>query len=114
MNGQDEEEIIKDLEMAVSLGTSSIDIYPIDNVVTQVKLHKAIKNRGLGFTTATRKFSMNMLIDAYMRSKGFMLHNGHGYIRTPNVTSDIVTDEYSFVYREHVMDIQIMICMVLE
>ncbi len=102
MNGQDEEEIIKDLEMAVSLGTSNIDIYPIDNVVTQVKLHKAIKNRGLGFTTATRKFSMNMLIDAYMRSKGFMPHNGHGYIRTPNVTSDIVTDEYSFVYHEHV------------
>ncbi len=31
---------------------------------------------------------MNMLIDAYMRNKEFMPHNGHGYIRIPNASSD--------------------------
>lgn len=102
MNGQDEEDIIRDLEKAVALGTSNIDIYPIDNVMTQSKLHKSLRNNGDAITTATRKFSMNMLVDAYMRSKGFMPHNGHGYVRTDNVTSSVVTDEYSFIYHEHV------------
>lgn len=102
MNGQDEEDIIRDLEKAIDLGTTNIDIYPIDNVMTQAKLHKAIQNRELPLTTATRKFTMNMLVDAYMRSKGFMPHNGHGYFRCKNVTNEVVTDEYSFIYHEHV------------
>lgn len=79
MNGQDEEDIISDLEQAIALGTTNIDIYPINNVSTQPKLHKHIKDTNLGVTSATRKFTMNILIDAYMRSRGFMPHNGHGY-----------------------------------
>lgn len=102
MNGQDEEDIIRDLDKSICLGTSNIDIYPIDNVMTQPKLHKAIQDRGFPLTTATRKFAMNMLIDSYMRSKGFMPHNGHGYVRTNNVDQSVVTDEYSFKYHEHV------------
>ncbi|MGG6193357.1 coproporphyrinogen-III oxidase family protein [Pantoea allii] len=102
MNGQDEEDIIRDLEQAVSLGTSNIDIYPIDNVMTQAKLHKSIKNKEMPVTTATRKFTMNMLVDAYMRSRGFMPHNGHGYVRTKNVSDAVVSQDYSFVYHEHV------------
>lgn len=102
MNGQDEEDIIRDLEKAVSLGTTNIDIYPIDNVMTQSKLHKSIQDKGMPVTSATRKFTMNMLVDAYMRSKGFMPHNGHGYVRTANVDSSVVSQDYSFVYHEHV------------
>lgn len=102
MNGQDEEDIIKDLEKAVSLGTSNIDIYPIDNVMTQAKLHRSIQNKGFPLTTATRKFTMNMLVDAYMRSRGFMPHNGHGYVRTDKVDHSVVSNKYSFVYHEHV------------
>ncbi|EDM2051089.1 coproporphyrinogen III oxidase [Salmonella enterica subsp. enterica serovar Muenchen] len=102
MNGQDEEDIIRDLEKAVSLGTTNIDIYPIDNVMTQSKLHKSIRDKGMPVTSATRKFTMNMLVDAYMRSKGFMPHNGHGYVRTANVDSSVVNQDYSFVYHEHV------------
>lgn len=101
MNGQDESHIIEDLDKAVSLGTKCIDIYPIDNIMTQVKLHKKTKDAGYQPTSATRKFSMNILIDQYMRSRGFCPHNGHGYYRTQD-NNKIVTDEYSFVYHEHV------------
>ncbi len=44
-NGQDEMDLIDDLEKAVALGTTNIDIYPIDNVMTQVILHRAIENK---------------------------------------------------------------------
>jgi oxygen-independent coproporphyrinogen-3 oxidase len=101
MNGQDESQIIEDLDKAISLETKCIDIYPIDNIMTQVKLHKKTKEAGYQPTSATRKFSMNILIDQYMRSRGFCPHNGHGYHRTPH-DNKIVTDQYSFVYHEHV------------
>lgn len=105
MNGQDEEEIAYDIECAVSLGTSNIDIYPIDNVMTQVGLHKTINATKCERTSATRKFSMSVFIDQMMRHSGFMPHNGHGYFRQdPDET--IVSNKYSFVYHESVYGYQ--------
>ncbi len=101
MSGQDEEELIADLEAAVALGTTNVDIYPIDNIVTQVGLHAKLEAAGAAPTSAMRKFGMNLLIDQAMRHAGFMPHNGHGYVRTP-ATGDVVSDAYSFVYHEHV------------
>jgi oxygen-independent coproporphyrinogen-3 oxidase len=101
MSGQDEEELIADLTQAVRLGTTNIDIYPIDNIVTQVGLHAKLAKADATPTSAMRKFSMNVLVDQFMRHAGFMPHNGHGYVRAPS-TSDVVSDAYSFVYHEHV------------
>lgn len=101
MSGQDEEELIADLHAAVALGTTNIDIYPIDNIVTQVGLHEKLAKVHAIPTSAMRKFSMNVLIDQFMRHSGFMPHNGHGYVRT-TPTPDVVSNSYSFVYHEHV------------
>ncbi|MDX1252903.1 MAG: radical SAM protein [Gammaproteobacteria bacterium] len=101
MSGQDEEELIADLQAAVALGTSNIDIYPIDNIITQVGLHTKISAANLPPTSAMRKFGMNVLVDQFMRHSGFMPHNGHGYVRA-SATNEIVCSAYSFVYHEHV------------
>ncbi len=104
MSGQDEEELMADLQAAVALGTSNIDIYPIDNIVTQVGLHAKLAKAGAVPTSAMRKFGMNVLVDQTMRHAGFMPHNGHGYYRTaPEAPSAaVVGDAYSFAYHEHV------------
>lgn len=101
MSGQDEEELIADLQAAVALGTTNVDIYPIDNIVTQVGLHAKLERAGATPTSAMRKFGMNVLVDQAMRHAGFMPHNGHGYVRT-RATTDVVSEAYSFVYHEHV------------
>lgn len=101
MSGQDEEELVRDLSEAVSMGTTNIDIYPIDNIMTQVGLHKKLAEASMAPTSAMRKFSMNVLVDQFMRHSGFMPHNGHGYVRTAP-TDEVVSDAYSFVYHEHV------------
>lgn len=102
MNGQTEEELIHDLENAISLGINNIDIYPINNVVTQPKLHKIIIEKNLPVTSSYKKLSMGIIVDSLMRSQGFMPHNGHGFVKVKNNTNAVVTDEYSFVYHEHV------------
>ena len=101
MSGQDEDELMADLQAAAALGTTNVDIYPIDNVVTQVGLHEKLARSGAAPTSAMRKFAMNLLVDQTMRHAGFMPHNGHGYVRT-GASADVVTDAYRFVYHEHV------------
>ena len=101
MSGQDEEELMADLREAIALGTTNVDIYPIDNIVTQVGLHAKLERADAAPTSAMRKFGMNVLVDQAMRHAGFMPHNGHGYVRT-RATGDVVSEAYSFVYHEHV------------
>ena len=103
MSGQDEEELMADLQAAIALGTTNIDIYPIDNIVTQVGLHAKLAQAGAAPTSAMRKFAMNVLIDQTMRHAGFTPHNGHGYFRIGDGASQaVVTQAYSFAYHEHV------------
>lgn len=101
MSGQDEEELVADLGRAVQLGTTNVDIYPIDNIVTQVGLHAKLAEAAAAPTSAMRKFSMNLLVDQFMRHSGFMPHNGHGFVRT-HATPEVVSNAYSFAYHEHV------------
>ncbi len=103
MSGQDEAELLRDLKLACDTECSNIDIYPIDNVMSQVSLHKSIHDAGYEPTSAVRKFTMNLLVDEYMRSRGYIPHNGHGYIKTDSVDRmTIVSEEYTFQYHEHV------------
>ncbi len=105
MNGQTEDDFICDLQKAIALGTSTIDVYPIDHVVTQIKLHQKSKEAGLSPKSAMSRFSMNILLNQYMRSNKFLPHNGHGYVRVPSeklLEQPVVTDYYSFKYHEYV------------
>ncbi|MBX8496732.1 coproporphyrinogen-III oxidase family protein [Pseudomonas cichorii] len=108
MSGHTEEELILDLKHACDTGVSNIDIYPIDNIMTQPALHKALKKLNYLPTSATRKLSMNVLADTYLRSRGYMPHNGHGYrnVGVAGIKSDIVIDTYRFEYHEHVYGYQ--------
>ncbi|WP_150576672.1 coproporphyrinogen III oxidase [Pandoraea aquatica] len=93
---------MSDLEQAVALGTSNIDVYPIDNVMTQVTLHRKLAEAGYLPTSASRKFSMRVLADEFLRHAGFAPHNGHGYVRGTCSRDTVISDQYSFVYHEHV------------
>lgn len=102
MNGSTEVQTLTDIDKAVSLGISNIDIYPINNAATSVRLHKNIKNNFSDVMPALRKLNMKLMIDEHLRQHGFMPYNGHGYVRNPYPNSTLITNDYSFVYHEHV------------
>ncbi|MCY1428939.1 putative heme utilization radical SAM enzyme HutW [compost metagenome] len=102
MNGSTETQTLLDIDKAIELGVSNIDIYPINNVVTSVKLHKQIKDNFDGVFAAMRKLNMKLMIDEHMRQKGFAPYNGHGYVRRATSNSTLIAQDYSFVYHEHV------------
>lgn len=106
MNGQSEEELFDDLQGVLELGVPNIDCYPINNLMTQPRLHRAFREIGAAPTSGLTKFYMNLLVREVMREGGYLPHNGHGYVRCDagEVARDpVVTDTYSFVYHEHVL-----------
>lgn len=102
MNGSSEAQTLTDIDKAVELGISNIDIYPINNVATSVKLHKQIKEHTTEVFSAMRKLNMKLMIDEHMRHKGYLPYNGHGYVRNTSAMQPLITREYSFIYHEHV------------
>ncbi|WP_369986928.1 coproporphyrinogen-III oxidase family protein [Pseudomonas xanthosomatis] len=102
MNGSSERQTLADIDKAVELGLSNIDIYPINNAATSVKLHKQIRARFAEVMPAMRKLNMKFMIDAHLRQQGYVPYNGHGYVRRHGASAALITDDYSFIYHEHV------------
>jgi anaerobilin synthase len=109
MSGQSVEALERDIDGVCELGLTNVDLYPINNVMTQHRLHRALAAAGKSQVSGLTKFYMSIFIRAAMRERGFLPHNGHGYVRVPvaeAVRDPVVTDLYSFVYHEHVYGCQ--------
>jgi len=104
-HGQSIDDFLKDLHFATSLNTKTIDVYPINNVVIQKRLDDAYQAHNFQPASGLTKFSMNILLNEYMRNNGYLPHNGHGYIKTKydlTKNNPVVSDEYTFQYHETV------------
>lgn len=102
MNGSNEQQTLADIDKAVAIGVSNIDIYPINNAATSVKLHRQIKSRFADVMPAMRKLNMKFMLDEHLRQYGYIPYNGHGYVRRPRAGSALFAEDYSFIYHEHV------------
>ena len=102
MNGSNEQQTLADIDKAVALGVSNVDIYPINNAATSVKLHKQIKARFPDVMPAMRKLNMKLMLDEHLRQYGYVPYNGHGYVRRSGADTKLFVDDYSFIYHEHV------------
>jgi coproporphyrinogen III oxidase-like Fe-S oxidoreductase len=106
MNGQTEEELLQDVEEACGLGIRNLDFYPINNLVTQPELHKSFRLENKPTLSGLTKYYMRLVLREALLEKGFLPHNGHGWVRVPpeEIARDpVVTDSYSFVYHEHML-----------
>jgi oxygen-independent coproporphyrinogen-3 oxidase len=105
MNGQTVEDFVGDVQQSMALGTPTIDFYPINNYVTQRRLHLDYEEHGLEPTSVLTKLSMNIILNELMRAGGYVPHNGHGFAKVPPeevARRPVVTDLYSYGYHEYV------------
>jgi len=103
MHGQSPDDFLKDLHHIISLGTPTIDVYPINNTVTQAQLNKSYRDSNLMPTSGLSKLSMNIVLNEFMRAGGYFPHNGHGYVKLKNSmsnNSEVVTNSHRFQYHE--------------
>lgn len=104
MHGQTPEDVIKDLRQARQLGTSHMDVYPINNGVIQKRLKDEYERRNYKATSALNKYLYNTVIYEYLSQNGFVPHNGHGFYRAKKATNQngFVDSGYTFQYHESV------------
>lgn len=105
LHGQTADELFSDIDLATSLGLNNIDFYPLNIFVIQKKLHRNYKQNRQSPLSGLTKFYMTKLLRDLMRIKGFLPHNGHGYVRvTPEEIAEnpVVTRSYAFKYHQSV------------
>lgn len=103
MHGQTFTDFVQDLSHVVQLKTSTVDVYPINNVVTQSKLHKELRANNMEATSGFSKALMATLLREYMHKSGYLPHNGHGFVKAEPkelAMRPVVTDKYRFQYHE--------------
>jgi coproporphyrinogen III oxidase-like Fe-S oxidoreductase len=106
MHGESADEFFDDIAHACSLGLSNIDFYPINNAVTQPSLTRGYNARALKPTSGLNKFYMGTILRSAMYERGFLPHNGHGYVKCDQeelIQDPVTTESYSFVYHEHTL-----------
>ncbi|MGA3538464.1 coproporphyrinogen-III oxidase family protein [Micromonosporaceae bacterium DT194] len=104
MHGQTFEQFSRDIEYAIGMGTATMELYPISNVVTQAPLHRGYAARGLQPLSFIDKMAMTIYLNQYLRAAGFQQHNGHGYLRLPEGVKPgphFISRDYVNLYNTH-------------
>ena len=104
MNGESIGDIIKDINTACQLGTSNMDVYPINNGVIQNRLKKEYEKRGLKTLSGLDKYIANKVCNELLEGNGYKPHNGHGYYKSKNIRQGdkFIDQGYTFQYHESV------------
>ena len=79
MAGQTLDQLHSDLTAAVSLQTTTIDFYPINNLVTSQLMHREIARAGLSYLSATTRLQFRLYIDQFFRERGYAPTSGYGF-----------------------------------
>ncbi|WP_051438786.1 coproporphyrinogen-III oxidase family protein [Ciceribacter selenitireducens] len=105
LHGQTGDEFVDDIEAVTGLGLDNIDFYPLNVFVVQKKLHRNYQGEAVEPLSGATKFHMTRALRELMRDKGFLPHNGHGFVRVPAeeaARNPVVTRRYAFKYHQHV------------
>lgn len=103
-HGQSFDEFQRDIECAVDLGTTNLDFYPINTYVVQKQLLRAYKKMHAESISERTKIYMTQLLRDILYEKGFLPHNGHGFVKSKVQELEerpVISNNYSFVYHEH-------------
>lgn len=103
MHGQTVTEFAQDIQQAIDLGTETCEFYPVNHLVTTNALHTNYRDAGRDALSYVDKMGLTVFLDHYMRSSGFKLYNGHGYVRLPDpeAESDFISKRYTNAYHEY-------------
>lgn len=100
--GQTLDELLEDVDEARSLGTTTLDFYTLNNGVAQPRMHRAFADDGLASLSAHTRLSYRMFLNEYMRSLGWVPHNGYSFIKRDQQASPgrvVMQYEPAFLYQ---------------
>jgi coproporphyrinogen III oxidase-like Fe-S oxidoreductase len=103
MAGQTLDDFLMDVDQVNALGMTTVDYYTLNNVASQLRLHRAFAQRGMKPLSANTKVSYRMFLNEYLRAQGYVPHNSYSFTRnrTPAGTPRMVVQrDPIFLYQE--------------
>jgi anaerobilin synthase len=79
MAGQNADQLRYDITAAVNLQTTTIDVYPINNLAASRSMHLALARAKLDFLPATKRLEFRIYLDKLFRELGYAPISGHSY-----------------------------------
>jgi coproporphyrinogen III oxidase-like Fe-S oxidoreductase len=103
MAGQDLDQLYGDITAALNLQTTTVDVYPINNLSAPRSMHHAIARAGLTFLPATTRVQFRIYLDQFFRERGYAPISGYGYAmadKTCHDTPSTVQHSPKFLYHD--------------
>lgn len=79
--GETFDQVGADFAAITGLGTTTIDVYPINNLSAQPSMHQAVARAGLEFLPATTRLRFRIYLDQLFREHGYASISGYSYAR---------------------------------
>lgn len=98
--GQDASDVIADAETVVSLATTTVDFYPLNNVAAQARMHDALREEGFARLSAVQRMAQRRLIADFMLGQQYARINGYSYARKGRPSSGIIQHSPRFLYHD--------------
>jgi coproporphyrinogen III oxidase-like Fe-S oxidoreductase len=100
MAGQEIDDVIKDADCAIQLGTTSIDFYPLNNLAAQIRMHTGFKAEGFRRLNAAERLDQRGQIARHMLARNYHRINGYGYALGNGAPSGIIQTTPKFLYHD--------------
>lgn len=100
MAGQTPEDLSHDVQEALSLNTTTIDFYPLNNLAAQVRMHKRVLTSGLQHLSASQRMRYRLDIDRLLRQQGYRPINGYSYSRSEGSHQGLIQHHPKFQYHD--------------
>jgi coproporphyrinogen III oxidase-like Fe-S oxidoreductase len=87
--GQNVGQLHYDLIEALKLQTTTIDVYPINNLSSSAAMHRNFLQADIDFLPATERIKFRMYIKQFFREHGYVPINGYSFTAAGSVRDDV-------------------------
>ncbi|GET41308.1 coproporphyrinogen-III oxidase family protein [Microseira wollei] len=106
MAGQTPDDLYHDVNEALSLQTTTVDFYPLNNLAAQTRMYRMMRETGLQHLSATQRMQYRYNIDNYLRARGYSKINGYSYSRSDKSNQNLIQHHPKFQYHDIVYGYQ--------
>jgi anaerobilin synthase len=102
MAGQGIEQLNEDLTAALDLQTTTVDVYPINNLSSSLAMHRKFQNAALNFLPAVTRLKYRMHVNQFFEKRGYAPISGYSYTLAAKTDSVVgpVHPSRNFLYHD--------------
>lgn len=100
MAGQNFEQVLADVLAITSLKTTTIDVYPINNLSAMPAMHMEMSRAGLKLLPEATRVQFRIYIEQVLQDLGYAAISGYGFAKKSHSETGVVQHSPKFLYHD--------------